>query len=189
MPTSSAQGDAKIGQDRPVALVKQNVARLDVAVYQATLVGEVQGVGHGQHDLDRLLRIGTLFLEPRFQVAAVQVLGDDEAQTVVTLADVVDRDDARMIEPRQGAGLLLKGGHLARGGKQARMNHFHGHDALEFLVEREVNLGRGADPQAVSQLITPQSRRHFQRRGLPSHGFRFFLRRAHHRVSCSLSDF
>ena len=85
--------------------VDQDVRGLDVAVDQAPGVGVVQRLGDGRHQLGRLAERRPALPQPLGQVAPLDVLRDDVAEPVVGPAHVVDRDDVRVVEPGEGAGL------------------------------------------------------------------------------------
>ena len=68
-------------------------------------MGVVEGLGHRRHQSRRIpVREGRL-LDPVRQVAPLDELGDDVAEAVLGTPHVVDRDDARVVEPGDGAGL------------------------------------------------------------------------------------
>ena len=72
---------------------------------QAPRVGVVQRLGDRRHQLRRLPEGRPALPQPLRQVAALDVLGDDVAEAVVGPAHVVDRDDVRVVELGEGAGL------------------------------------------------------------------------------------
>ena len=96
------QRDAEVGHHRP-AVVEQDVFGLDVTVDHAVAVGVVQGVGHGDGDLDRLVDA-----ELRFAVElGAERLAVDERHHVVEEAvggaGIEERQDVRVLQ--RGGGL------------------------------------------------------------------------------------
>ena len=65
----------------------------------------VQRTGDHRHQLDRLPERRPALPQPLGQVASLDVLRDHVAEAVVGPAHVVDRDDVRVVELGQGAGL------------------------------------------------------------------------------------
>ena len=98
-----------------------NVGRLDVAVHEALVVGEVQGVADLRHRVDRRLGVEALPLDELVEVSAFHELHDDVVMARVGLPEVVDLDDVRVIELRHRLRLALEalfelraGAHLGR---------------------------------------------------------------------------
>ena len=96
-------GQAEIGDLHSPALVDQDVLGLDVAVDDAFVVSELQGVANLRHDRQRLLRRHPAGLNRLPQVHAVDIFHDEEIQPL-GLAEIVDGDDVRMAQPGQRAG-------------------------------------------------------------------------------------
>ena len=101
-------GQAHVEDLHDAGAVDEDVARLDVAVDEADLVGVLQA-DRGAVDVvagaDRVERPG--LLDEVLQVGAVHVLHDEEVQVVV-LVDVVGADDVRVVEGGDGAGLAVE---------------------------------------------------------------------------------
>ena len=73
------------------------------------------------------------------QIFAVHELGYDVTQTLGTAPHVVDRDDLRMIQIRNRAGLLQVGCRIFGPGDMPSMRHFDGDEPVELFVPRLVN--------------------------------------------------
>ena len=137
------RGHAEIGDDR-LAVLEQDVLRLDVAVDHALAVGVVQGErhlardpqgdGHGELALP---------LEPAAQRFAAQVR-HDVVEQAVGHAGIEQRQDVRMGEPGNDADLAQEPLGLDRGG-ELRMHHLEGDVAVVPEVVREIH-GGGAAP-------------------------------------------
>ena len=69
-------------------------------------MGVVQGFGDRRHQFRRLVKTGACFLDPGGKVASLDVLGDDEAQTVVGAPHVINRHDVGMVEAGDDAGFV-----------------------------------------------------------------------------------
>ena len=93
-------GDAKVGDLHPALLVQQDVLRLDVAVDDALLVGELQRLADLRHDDQRLLGASLPALQQLPQGHAVHEL-HQQVGIAARLAEVIDGDDVRMVEPGQ----------------------------------------------------------------------------------------
>src|ERR1700677_4843886 len=78
----------EVGNERLPRAIDQNIGGLDVAMDQPRRMSMVQGLGDGGHQCRRLVKTGTCFLDPGGQVASLDVLGHDEAQTVFGAPDV-----------------------------------------------------------------------------------------------------
>ena len=74
-------------------------------------MGVVQCLGHGRHQCRRFRKRGPIFLDPFCQRAACDELRHDEADELRGAADIVDRDDMRMIE----IGNVLRFHHVGEG--------------------------------------------------------------------------
>ena len=73
-------GQAEVGDLHAAALVEQDVFRLDVAVDDAFVVGELQGLADLRHDRQRLLRRQLAGLHQLPQIHAVDVLHEEVVQ-------------------------------------------------------------------------------------------------------------
>ena len=81
------------------SLRHQNVVRLQIAVHDAGRVRRRQAAGDLGRDVERL---------PQPEPGAAQRLAVDELADDVALADVVDRDDVRVAQGRDGTSLDLE---------------------------------------------------------------------------------
>ena len=146
-------GDAEVGDLHLAVGADQDVGRLDVAVHEPGLVGEVERGGHLAGDLRRLLggdpAVGAQDVGER---AAVDVLHGDEVGAGV-LAPVVDADDVRVAEV--GRRLRLAPEALDEVGVDGELGeqHLDGDLAVEQAVAPEEHVGHAAAPDALAQLV------------------------------------
>ena len=93
-------GDAKIGDLHAALFVEQQVLRLDVAVDDAPVVGELQRVAQRRHDGQRLFRRELSRAQKLAQIHAVHKFHEQEIKSA-RLAEVIDGDDVRMVQARR----------------------------------------------------------------------------------------
>ena len=134
--------DAEVRQHR-LALVQQDVLRLDVAVHHALPVRVVERARHLPRDGERLVQPELLLaiqLVPQRLAADVR---QDVPEEALGLPRVDQREDVRMIEPRRDLDLgeeALRAQHGAQLGPQ----HLERHLAVVLDVAREVDRGHAA---------------------------------------------
>jgi hypothetical protein len=139
-----AQSHAEVGHHGPALFVEQDVGRLDVAVDQAAAVSVVHGLGH-LGDEPRCFRAGEASLfEPRPQILGGEELRDHVTQAVGGAANVVDRDDAGVVQRRQHARLGQEGLDVGRCRDAVAVRDLDGHVAIEVVVVGLVDHAEGA---------------------------------------------
>ena len=89
-------GDAKIGDLDPAGLIEQQVLRLDIAMDNAPVMGELQGVAQRRHDGQGFFRGKLTGLQQLPQVRAVHEFHEQIIKPA-GLAEVVNGNDMRMI--------------------------------------------------------------------------------------------
>ncbi len=97
-------GQPEVGDLHRSCLVYQDVLGLDVTVHDAPVVGVLQRGADLGHDGQGLARIELATLHQLPKVRAVHELHHDPGQALL-LVKVMDRDDARVGQFRQGLGL------------------------------------------------------------------------------------
>ena len=90
---------AQIGHARPSRAVDQDVRRLDVPMDQPAHVCMVECLGNRRRPLRSLAHRGPPLLEPRSEVAPLDVLRDHVTGRVLGAANVINRNDVRVVEP------------------------------------------------------------------------------------------
>ena len=126
---AAAQGNAEVRQQRTAGIVKQDVFRLDVAVDHAAAVGIGQGREQAAQDLACTGLVATEIALS--QVAVGQVGHGVIRQPVGGPADVEDADDVRMVQPANGADLVLEPAPAHFIGQRIRAHDLQRHLAAE----------------------------------------------------------
>src|SRR5580765_475738 len=150
-------GEAEVADVRVVA-ADEDVARLDVAVDEALLVGSVERGGDLLDDIDRPLGVEPPFLlEDPPQVGAVDEL-HREIEPAAVLARAQRPDDVRVVEPRSDLRLTQEAlpEALVLAGEQLQR------DDASALIARTVDRGHRtmADPRLDLESGDAGSRRH-----------------------------
>ena len=154
-------GDPEVRHLHVVARLDHDVGGLDVAVHDAALVGGVERVGHLRADrggaLDRHLPGA---LDHPVEAHAVDELHRDVAQALPA-ADVVERDDVRVLELRRDLGLLLEAlqqvlERRRRGGEALQADGLDGDHAPELLVLGLEDGAEGTGPELLLDDVAPR---------------------------------
>ena len=153
------QRQPEVGDARLARGVEQDIRGLDVAVDQAPCVGVMEGLGDGRHQLRRFPQRQPPLAYPRGQVAAFDVLRHDVAESVVGPADVVDRDDVRMVEPRERPRLGQVRVHVLRPGDLLGVGHLDGDRSVERVVAGEVDPPETALAEPPDHAVAADRRR------------------------------
>ena len=161
-----ALGDPEVGQQHPAVGGDEDVARLDVAVDEAGVVGGVEGGGDARADVDRQLGAQPrLHVEQLAQALAVDELHHDGLAAAV-LEDVVHGDDVGVGQAGDGDGLATEAlGDDGIGG-QARLEPLQGDLAVERDVGGQPHLGHAALGQPSLEPVAPGE--HDRRRRRPA---------------------
>src|SRR5229473_4781252 len=97
-------GNAEVGDFNSTPLIQQNVLGLDVAVDDAFIVGKLKRFANLRDDAKRLGWCQSTSALERAQVGSIYKF-HQEIGHAACLAEVVHRDDIRVIQPGQGARL------------------------------------------------------------------------------------
>ena len=112
----------EVGDPRVAVLVEQDVARLEVAVNHAALVGIVDRFGNRGHQRGRLAGRKRSVGQPLGQALALDE-AHREVVLALVLADLEDRDDPGVIEIGRGLGLGVEALDVGLIGKLAGEDH------------------------------------------------------------------
>ena len=142
----------EVGDPRVAFLVEQDVARLEVAVDHAALVGIVDRVGHRGHQRGRLAGRQRPVGQPLRQALALDE-AHREVVLALVLADLVDRHDARVVEVGRRLGLGVEPLDVGLVGKLAGEDHLRARPCRLRLTCRAWNT-TPMPPRAISRMIS-----------------------------------
>ena len=145
-------GQSEVGQIRFARLIEQNIARFEVAVEDAALVGMVNRPGDLNHELDSGALSQGLGLELSRQVGPINQPHGKELPAV-RLANLIDGSNVRVIQPGGRLCLGLEPLHHARTGQFARRNHLEGHLPVWTPLARAEDNPHPATGNFVEQFI------------------------------------
>ena len=150
--------DAEVGDLHQAVVHHHDVRRLDVTVHDVAVVRVGEAVGDLGGDVQRQLDRQRLARgQDRAQLLAFQELHGHVGHAL-GLADVVDGDDVRMVQPPGRARLLVEArfvlGHLVLG--QGEVDGLDRHDAVEHRVARLVDDAHGALPELRQKLVAAE---------------------------------
>jgi hypothetical protein len=124
-------GEAEVGDAHAAVLADEDVLGLDVAVHDAVVVRELQRIAQLRHEREHVAR-GQLALQQQVaQVGAVDELHHQEEE-LAGLAEVVDADDARVVQHRQRPRFAFEAFGERRVGDEVGAQHLHGDEPVEL---------------------------------------------------------
>src|SRR3712207_495041 len=145
--------DAEVGDLRAPLGVDDDVVRLEVAVDHAALVGEARGAQHLDDEVDRADRVQRRLVGgDLLERAPLQVLHRD-VRRPVPLAAVEDADDVGVLQPGGARRLAAEALHELLVLGEAPMQELERDVAPELLVDRAVDVGHPARPDAVLDAV------------------------------------
>ena len=161
-------GDAEVGQlgeprSRGRLGEDHHVARLDVAVDDPALVGVLEGVAQRHADARDVAVRERTGPQQLGQGSAPNQLGD-QVHVVGVGGELVDRDDAGVVEPRCGARLALH----APAALALERDGLDRHLALELLVPGQPD---DPEPARAQPALEPVAAEDQPRAGSPGQGF------------------
>ena len=146
-------GQAKVGDVWLAAFVQQDVCRFQIAVQDSTLVGVMDGIGNRRHQPGRGGDVGGEIAKLLVQAGAGYQLHAEKALAVLP-ADLVDGYDVRVVEPRDGLGLVLKPDQLSLAGEFGRPDDLQGNQPVQCDLPCPVDNAHPSPAQLIEQLIT-----------------------------------
>ena len=133
----------------------EDVLGLQVAVDDAAAVRRGQAAGDLLRVRQGLAQRQRAAAERAAQRLAVEQLGDDVGPPVGG-ADVVDRDDVRVVERGGGARFQLEAVEALRIGREARRQHLDGDVAAEARIAGPIDLAHAAGAEQRDDLVGPE---------------------------------
>ena len=110
----------------------------------------------GGRVLQRLVERERTAREPGRERFALEILHDEELEAVL-LADVVERADVGMVQPRDRSGLALEALSSLRLFGGVRRQDLDGHDAPHACVVRAIDLAHPSTAQEGDDLVRSQA--------------------------------
>ncbi len=139
---------AEVGDLGRAVLREQHVGRLEVAVQDALLMGDVhrprQHLDDGRRLAGRQRRAAELFLETAARAVFQRIVGEP-----VVLADLVDLDDIAVLQPCDRLPLGAEALQVRRAGVSAAEDHLERHHLAEPLLPRPIDHPHAASAQHV----------------------------------------
>ena len=148
-------GQAEVGDVGVAFGVDQDVRRLQIAVENAAHVGVVDRLGRLGQERRRGPGIGLERGELLGEVAPLDQLHAEIALAVV-LADLVDRDDPRVIEQGDGLGLVLEASQLGVVGQNSGLDHLERDGPVEADLPGLVDDAHAAAAQLFLNLVVAE---------------------------------
>lgn len=126
-------------------------------MHDTATMAVLERLGHADSDLDDFAHTPPLFGEVAPEVSSVDDRHEKEESAVVT-ADVVDRNDRRVIHPGNDLRLALKS-LLGIGGEESRRNQLHCDIAIQQRITRAIDNPHAAASELGDDLIPVQQTR------------------------------
>ncbi len=163
-------GQAEVGHLRPIVLVEQHVAGLEVAMNNPAAVGIMHGPRRGL-EVDRCPPAGQRSQGGALGEAGAADVLHREVRLAIVGADLVQRDDVGVLQLRRGGGLVLEAVQIVRPGQRPADDHFQRDDAAEPQVPRLEHHAHAAAADFFDELIIRQTglRHRLWRRGCGRH--------------------
>ena len=161
-------GDAPVQHVHLAETAKHDVGWFEIAVHNATRVRELDRLTDarkGRQQLaprvltTRLLVSGAQALDDPFERLAVHALHREVEDAVGVAAEVVDRNDGRMLQLALDAGLPEEAGHEVAPRAVVGSHGLEGHLASDALVARAPHDPHAAFPQRGAGLVSDRERR------------------------------
>jgi hypothetical protein len=144
---------AEVGNLRHPIAGQQDVRGLQVAVDNPVAMGHVYRPRDNLDEGGRPAWILRLPARPLLQAPAIHIF-EGEIRQPPRVADLVDLDDVRVDQSRDGLGLGEEPGLLLDPGVLSRQHHLEGHDAIEGEVMGLVDHPHPSPAEHVEDLVT-----------------------------------
>ena len=151
-------GEAEVGDLRHAVLGQEDVARLEVAVQDAALMGDVDRPGQSLDQLRGLPGRQGLLADPGRQRAPFDEL-EREVGISVGLVDLIDLDDVRMPKLADRLGLRLEASEFSPAGVLGRQDHLEGGEPADAAMPGLVDDAHAAAAQDFEDVVVADRRR------------------------------
>ena len=145
-------GQAEVEDLDAAVLGDEDVVRLEIAVDDALVVGRGEALGDLRGVVDRLAHRQRRASDALAQRLALEQLGDHERRAVVS-AEIVDREDVRVVELAGGARLLLEATQPVGVLGEGRGQDLEGDLATDARVARAIHLAHAADAERPRHFV------------------------------------
>jgi len=152
-------GQAKVRDLGPPIFRHQNIGRFDVAVNDPLSVGIVQRFANLDRKLQCLAGGQRARADEAREIGPIDKLHDDVRMAVRSQPEVVDGDDARMLEPTEDLGLTLEAGEEIFLGHQFRRQQFDGDGTVQRRLNSFVNRAHPSVPDEPLDAVLRQQLR------------------------------
>jgi hypothetical protein len=149
-------GQPKIGQDRLAFRIQQDVARLQIAMHDALLVGLVEGQGQLADQFGDLPRVGQQTFADHFRQRPPLDIGHRDVMHAGDLVDVVDGADIGAAEHGCGPRFSIETLHQFAGVAAEETRGLQRDPAVELFVVSQEHGTDSALPQQPFDAIPPK---------------------------------
>jgi hypothetical protein len=141
---------------RAAGLVQQHVRRFHIAVQHPALVRVVDGPRHVGHQLGGRPRVVQIAAALLLQIAPLHQL-HRKVVDPFDFADVVDRDNMRMIQSGNRDRLVAKPPLIVLARDPVRPDHLQGHDAIQADMASAKDNAHAAVRNCLAQFVRPKT--------------------------------
>ena len=145
-------GQAEVGDVRVALVIQEDIRRFQIAVKDAALVGVVDGIGDLRNDPRGLARVVHEFSEGFLHPPTVDQL-HAEIALILEGANLVDRDNAGVVECGDGFGFVLKTADLILAGELGVADHLQGDLPVQSDLPGPVDHSHAAPPEETDQFV------------------------------------
>jgi hypothetical protein len=135
--------------------IEQDVPRFDVAMKNAVLVRVVNCSRHLDNQFDGATQRHRFTSDDCVKLAAFDEF-HAEVAGAIALADLVDRNDSRMLQLRCRFGFTTKTLQMRFGGPMAQADHFEGNGTVETFLLRPVHYALTTTTDYFQQFIVAE---------------------------------
>src|SRR5262249_33810521 len=131
-----------------------DVSRLDIAVYDAGIMGGLERSRRLHSDIKDHRHLEPSRCHELAERLTIDELVDDEVRTL-SLSDLINSDDVRMVESRGGPRFLLESSYSFSFGCEFGGQQFDRNLAIESRIDRQMNITHAAFAERGEQAVWP----------------------------------